>query len=116
MKYTIDLPWPPSANRLWRTTRQGRMYKTQEAADYGMGVGWIVMEHGINPMTGPVCLSLQFYRPMQRGDLDNRIKAVLDALNGVLYKDDKQVVELHAFLADDKHNPRVEVTIWERNK
>lgn len=29
-------------------------------------------------------------------DIDNLTKAVLDGLNGVLYRDDKQVVDLHA--------------------
>jgi len=30
------------------------------------------------------------------GDLDNYVKAVTDALNGVVYHDDKQIGELHA--------------------
>ena len=29
-----------------------------------------------------------------RGDIDNYAKSVLDALNGVAYKDDKQIVRL----------------------
>lgn len=33
-------------------------------------------------------------RPLKKPDADNVAKAVLDALNGVAYKDDAQVVEL----------------------
>lgn len=33
--------------------------------------------------------------PIVKPDLDNVAKAILDALNGVVYKDDNQVVELH---------------------
>jgi Holliday junction resolvase RusA-like endonuclease len=31
-----------------------------------------------------------------KGDLDNYVKLVLDALNRILYHDDKQIVSLHA--------------------
>lgn len=34
--------------------------------------------------------------PTGKADIDNICKAVLDALNGVAYKDDTQVVKLHA--------------------
>lgn len=113
MTYILELPYPPSANRYWRNYR-GRMVKSDEARKYQTGAGWCARAAGAQLIDGDVALELRLFRPQRRGDLDNRIKAVLDALNGVLYKDDKQVVELHAFLADDKHNPRVEVTIWER--
>ena len=45
-------------------------------------------------------------------DLDNVAKAVLDALNGVIYVDDKQVVRL---VAEKKYSfdPRVEVYVHE---
>lgn len=32
---------------------------------------------------------------LKNGDLDNYAKAVLDAFNGLVYKDDCQIVELH---------------------
>ena len=37
---------------------------------------------------------LEHGRPMTKPDIDNIAKAVLDALNGVAYKDDKQVTDL----------------------
>lgn len=33
-------------------------------------------------------------RPAKKPDIDNTLKAVLDALNGIAYEDDKQVVEV----------------------
>lgn len=35
-------------------------------------------------------------RPTARPDLDNQIKALLDALNALAFADDAQIVELHA--------------------
>lgn len=52
---------------------------------------------------------IRVYRPQRRGDLDNTMKAILDSLSGLLYVDDKQVIEIHAKRFDDKKNPRVEI-------
>ena len=35
-------------------------------------------------------------RPTKKPDLDNAIKSVLDGMNGIVYKDDSQIVSLHA--------------------
>lgn len=49
-------------------------------------------------------------RPTKKPDIDNIIKAILDALNGIAYADDNQIVEVVAkkFYAV---NPRVEIRI-----
>ena len=51
-------------------------------------------------------------RPAMTPDADNIAKAVLDGLNGVVYADDKQIVELKVIKAYAEV-PRVEVTIEE---
>ena len=50
--------------------------------------------------------------PTKKPDVDNIAKAVCDALNGVAYKDDSQIVRLfvHKFYS---HIPRVEVEIFD---
>jgi Holliday junction resolvase RusA-like endonuclease len=35
-------------------------------------------------------------RPCKKPDIDNIVKAYLDSMNGIVYKDDTQVVSLHA--------------------
>lgn len=36
-------------------------------------------------------------RPLTRGDCDNYSKGILDALNGIVYPDDRQIVELSVY-------------------
>ena len=49
-------------------------------------------------------------RPCIKPDIDNCLKAVLDALNKIAFKDDTQVIELYAAKNYDEQ-PRVEVEI-----
>jgi crossover junction endodeoxyribonuclease RusA len=111
----IVLPFPPSSNRYWRSFR-GRVVKSKEARDYQQAVSCLANVGASNGpptlLTGAVGLELNFYRPQRRGDLDNRIKVLVDALQGIVYINDSQVSELHAFLHDDKKSPRVEVNAW----
>lgn len=47
---------------------------------------------GVRPITGPVKLEVWLDRALT-GDGDNYVKSIADALNGVAYADDSQVVE-----------------------
>lgn len=51
-----------------------------------------------------------FIRPVVKPDIDNVCKAVLDALNGVAYHDDNQVVIIYGKKLYGEE-PRIEVTI-----
>lgn len=79
-----------------------------EAKDYRIRVALLVKAL---PMSGPLTVTLQVYRPRKSGDLDNTFKVLLDALNGFAWTDDSQIVELHGFRYDDKDAPRVVVTV-----
>lgn len=51
-------------------------------------------------------------RPTKKPDLDNVLKVVGDALNGLAYYDDSQIVscEVHKYYSD---NPRLEISLFE---
>lgn len=51
---------------------------------------------------------------MTHKDLDNIVKCVLDALNGVCYVDDKQIVTIRANKYWTMESPRVEITLKEQ--
>lgn len=66
------------------------------------------------PLAGPVGLELWLYRAtMHRADADNMEKACTDAMNGIIYLDDAQIVECHRYKRLDRENPRAEVRVWE---
>jgi crossover junction endodeoxyribonuclease RusA len=107
---TIDLPEPPSVNKMWRRvgprtilSKDGRAFKTAVSARAKLA--------RLAPLAGPIALTLHWRRKHKRGDVDNRVKAVLDSLNGFAYHDDSQIVELHVYRVDDRANPGVTVTV-----
>lgn len=109
IRLTLDIP--PSGNRYWRHSKNGKPYLSQDAKDYRALVGWTARQLGAEPLSGPVTVSIDVYRASKRGDLDNYAKQLLDALQSHVYVDDGQIVELHMRRFDDKTHPRVEVRI-----
>lgn len=60
----------------------------------------------------PFTASLRFIGARANADVSNLAKAVEDALNGLAYRDDRQVVRLDAVkLPADAHGPRCEVEL-----
>lgn len=109
----LTLPYPPTANR-FRSVCNGRMIVTEEARAYKVAAGWIAKSKGVKCLSCPVVVSVDVYRPRKSGDLDNTLKVSLDSLTGILYDDDKQIVEIHARRFEDRLNPRLEITIEEK--
>ena len=109
-EYAFTLPLPPSANRYWRVF-SNRIVVTDEARNYKQSIYYQLREY--TPLRQDVGVNFTVFRPARRGDLDNYTKIMFDALNGLVWLDDSQVVEIHSFRADDKTNPRVEFLVYE---
>ena len=107
----VTLPVPPSANaRLFIVG--GRMVKGKEARGYRRIVEARCRAVCPRPLTGPVAVRVDWYRARRVGDLDNRLKVLLDSVKGLLYADDKQVRRIVAEMHDtDQGNPRMELTV-----
>jgi crossover junction endodeoxyribonuclease RusA len=83
------------------------MIVSAEAKAYKESVGWIAKASGLKLTQENVHLSVQYHPKLTvknaasktRLDLDNLIKVLADALNGVAYEDDKQIVKISAELS-----------------
>ena len=97
------LPWPPSVNRYWRHVNlKGRGQCTLISADgraYKRAVSSAVLEQcaargaALKTLDGRLAVSMELCPPDRRKrDLDNSLKAVLDALTSAkVWRDDEQV-------------------------
>lgn len=110
---SIVLPLPPSTNDNWDNFN-GQTVLSKAARNFRANVKLCANVAGLRPFTGDVAVYVHVYRSNALQDLDNYdSKALLDALHGVMFHNDRQVVERHSWRHDDKRNPRVEVEVRE---
>lgn len=117
-----------------RATRMGkgiRLYDPKKTAEYKQYVRETAsLQWNHRPLEGALNVKINVYRPIQKSeskkrkklkeqgfirpsiipDATNYAKIVEDGLNGVVWEDDKQIVDLHIskFYSD---NPRVEIEV-----
>ena len=99
----IILPYPISTNRYWRTFR-GMTVVSEEAKAYKKQVAQIAQLSGCIKHNGNVSIDITLYPKRNKNgsanakviDLDNCLKVVLDALQGVAYDNDKQIKCINA--------------------
>lgn len=113
MKLTIRTPYV-STNALYTNSRTtGKRILTSKARVSKEAIAWEAKAEmkGNRMFTGPIRVELYLYFPTkQRRDLDN-VKALIDAMTGVVWKDDSQIYELVIRKYHDKEDPRVEVIV-----
>ena len=117
-----------------RMTQRGKFVKPlpQRYLRYKQTIGWAAREKIKHPLEGPIAVKMRFYYPLPmnmkkadraaaldgrilpqvKPDIDNVIKGCFDSLNGIAWKDDKQVVKEYSekFYSDQ---PRIEIEIEE---
>jgi crossover junction endodeoxyribonuclease RusA len=99
--YSFRIPFPPSANTMWRRaghtiylSEQGREFRKQVKLSIHEDTGWEFDE--VPLFYGRVAVSIELTGPNRRKyDVDNRIKPTLDALmHAGVFLDDEQVDKL----------------------
>lgn len=101
----LILPYPPSANRYWRH-HKGRVVVSDEAILFRRNTWALAKAAGIRIVNSNVSVIVDLApvatkRPSKSArprciDLDNALKVVLDALQGIAYGDDSQIIEITA--------------------
>lgn len=99
MVINLELPWPPSINDTYSGRKGGGgLYKKKEAKRWAADAAWTVkfqLPHGHKPITEPLVCRIEFTPPSGRNDIDNGIKATLDALqSGLAIENDRQIKRL----------------------
>lgn len=107
---TLILPYPPSVNNLYATFR-GRRIVSAKGRKFKSDIAVLARRQGAHLLNGNLAVTFRVFRPKRIGDLDNRLKISQDALKGICFADDKQIIEIHAFRFDDKTNPRIEIDL-----
>ncbi len=106
----LTLPYPPSVNHLYATFR-GRRITSAKGRRFKADIALLARQQGARLLNGDLSVTFRVFRPKKTGDLDNRLKISQDALKGICFEDDRQIIEIHAFRFDDKANPRIEIEV-----
>lgn len=101
-------PLPKQRPRL----SSGHAYTPRKTVHYERLIAWHATFAVSEPLTGDLYLSMQFYRKgKKRADVDNLSKAIMDALNGIAWIDDRQIVGLHALVEYGAKRPGVTIEV-----
>ena len=136
----FTIPGNPIAKARPRFARRGRFVMTYNDQETEEGRFLLEIKQQVKhpPTEGPVKVSCTFYMPRpkshygtgknsgklkpnapafhtSRPDLDNCEKFCFDCMNGIIWKDDSQIVESVAKKVYSD-NPRTEIRIWENRK
>ncbi len=120
IKITIPgRPVPKGRPRLGVRGRTAYIYTPERTKEYQNTVGW----HARAAVQGdalacPVAVAIDLYlHGKRRIDVDNCAKSILDGMNGVVYLDDNQVVDLRVrkLRVKNRERQRVEIEVREAN-
>ena len=121
----LRLPWPPSINMYYRMlrnltcqrcghkTKLPPPYITKEGREFRKAVARIaITEKKLG--TEKLAIRVDYYPPAARGDIDNYMKPLLDALeHSGLFENDAQVKDLRLVWHHPVMGGAVNVKIWE---
>ena len=103
---------PITTNTSYLRGRGKRIYLSQDARIYKKRIKLSAREQYKKSVSVfEFEISLFYFFPDKRRDHLNCNKILLDALSGIVWKDDKQIKISHHYTNYDKQNPRIEVII-----
>lgn len=109
--YAICVDGDPIPKGRPRLARNGHTYTPRRTQDYELVVGWEWRKAQHPCLVGPVAVTVSVFEAQHPADLDNYVKAALDALNGLAWADDGQVVEIRATVRREAPEPRMDIAV-----
>lgn len=99
-------------------TNGKRRFNDSRYSEFKNQLGYIAKQamKGQAPLAGAIKIQADVYRKykpesLKFGDADNHLKAVCDALNGIAFEDDRQVID--AVVRLHKGEPHIEIELEE---
>lgn len=103
-------------NQMYRRGRGRGLYITPEGAEFKRQItsaAKMAVEKASRTNTdAPCCIYLRIWYPTRRFDVDAAVKPILDALQGVVYDNDRQVHRLVVVKCVDKEDPRTDIEVF----
>lgn len=88
----LRLPMPPTVNHMYWNLSSGGKVKTDDYRNFEEAAALALNSQ--TPLSGPVGLRFIFHFRTAAGDVDNRLKPAQDILQGCLFANDRQVVDV----------------------
>lgn len=111
----LTIPGPPHAQQRIRRSRSAgsRVWKPDAAQE--RGIAWqLRSQYRSAPLEGRLGLYVRFCVVKDIKDASNMLKALEDAGNHILWRDDKQIKALAVLVDVDRENPRTELAFGPR--
>jgi crossover junction endodeoxyribonuclease RusA len=107
---TLQIGYPPSANKIWRRSGK-RIHRSTQYVDWLEAEGWNIINQRQGGVSGPYRLAIFAVRPdRRRRDIDNLLKPLNDLLVSVgVVDDDSDAQSIH--LEWVKEGPPVTVKV-----
>lgn len=118
---SLFLPWVPYPKGRPRFSGKGFAYTPAKTKQAEHSLRMMLFDKSPPKLEGPLCLELIFFlkppKSLKKGviwndkrpDIDNYVKALTDAANGILWDDDAQIAALHAYKRYDRIRIGVEL-------
>lgn len=111
---------PVSVNSSYKP-RRGKMYLSEEAKEYGRSVGWQAKSQFLRYKKPILTQDLEvtyiyFFPQYEKFDHLNANKKLNDALENIIWRNDKQIKVSHHYTQYDSKKPRIELYIKKIHK
>jgi Holliday junction resolvase RusA-like endonuclease len=106
---------PVSTNATYLRGNGRRLYKSDAAVVFATQLQMAARRamRGAPPLTGSLEVGVTMVFDSERPDIDGPIKPVLDAMQRIVFANDRQVRRLTVERVVDRERPRVEVVVTE---